>query len=227
MSEYMYRVRYDRHIVAAATQENRVDVQAQIRELLRQLGATPLPSNRQATPIERIQARPLDSAETDTMSLPEGMVEVPVPDNLINAAVQGETLLLKAVSEDELLITVIDASLQTTQCDQIVLDLAKKLYERGTGKESSDEDIEIERVGVLAHAICQYCRSATGGLPYSCPHCGRAFCRSHVAPASHQCSVTISEHTGQPKTSPMHETETQSQARPHPPRITIGRVPCG
>jgi hypothetical protein len=227
MSEYMYRVRYDRHIIAAATEENPVDVQAQIRELLRQLGAAPLPSNGQALPIERIQARPLAAAEMDTMNLPEGMVEVPVLDNLINAAVQEETLFLKAVSEDELLIAVTDASLQATQCDQIVLNLAKKLYMKGTGEEVSDEEIEIERVGILAYTLCQYCRSAVAGLPYRCPHCSRIYCRSHVAPVSHHCGVTASQHTTQANSSPTHKTVTQPEAKPHQPRISIGKVPCG
>ena len=223
MSEYIYRIHYDKPITPTATTTNSTDLQEKIRELLRQLGATPL-SARNATTTEKIEAIRLDNSEP--LSLPANMTEVTVPDNL-KMPVQNETLLLKAVNESELLVTVTDASLQATQCDQIVLDMAKRLYVKGTGEEASDEEIEIERVGVLARTICQYCRSTVGGLPYRCPHCGRTYCRSHVAPVSHQCSVTISEHTGQTKTSLTHETEIQSQVRPHQPRITIGRVPCG
>ena len=224
MSEYIYRIHYERPITPTATTTNRIDLQEKIRELLRQLGATSL-STRDAIATERIKAVSLDNSQT--FSLPENMTEVAIPDNL-NMPVQNETLLLKAVNESELLVTVADASLQATQCDQIVLNLAKRLYVKGTGEEASDEEIEIERVGILAHAICQYCRSVVGGLPYRCPHCGRTYCRPHVAPASHQCSVTASQHTVQAaKTSSTPKTMTQSQARSHQPRITIGKVPCG
>ena len=63
------------------------------------------------------------------------MIEVPVPESLTGPAVRDETLLLKAINESELLVTVTDASLQTAQCDRIVLDLATKLYEKGTGRQ--------------------------------------------------------------------------------------------
>jgi len=224
MSEYLYRIHYDGPITPTATTTTHTDVQEQIMNLLRQLGATPLPT-RNATSTEKIEAINLDTSES--FSLPENMSEVTVPDTL-SMPVQNEAFLLMVVNERELLVTVTDASLQATQCDQILLTLAKKLYVKGTGEEASDEEIEIERVGILAHAICQYCRSVVGGLPYRCPHCGRTYCRPHVAPASHQCSVTASQHTVQAaKTSSTPKTMTQSQARSHQPRITIGRVPCG
>ena len=229
MSDYIYRVRYDRPPLARIVQESHVDLQAQINELLRQLGSAPIPARHQAIPLEKIEARAVNPTITDPIKLPEGMVEVPVPENLTGPEVQNETLQLKAISENELLVTVTDASLQTAQCDQIVLDLATRLYEKGTGRKVTPKDIEIEKIGSLACSICQYCRSSIHGLPHRCSHCGRTFCRSHVTPSEHQCGVaasTLNTRT-EPATTTRSKEESKHATVKSQPKIRVGKVPCG
>lgn len=228
MSDYIYRVRYDRTPLAATTQESHIDLQAQIKELLRQLGATPIPPQQQATTPGKIEARAINPA-TESIELPEDMIEVPVPESLTGPAVRDETLLLKAINESELLVTVTDASLQTAQCDRIVLDLATKLYEKGTGRQVAPEEIEIEKAGVLVYSICQYCRSGIHGLPHRCPYCGRTFCRCHVTPSEHQCTVAaIVPNTRMRQTITTREKcEAKHVTIKSQPKISVGKVPCG
>jgi hypothetical protein len=228
MSDYIYRVRYDRPPLTTAAQESQIDLQTQIRELLRQLGATPVPLRQQASPLEKIEARAIDPTITDPIILPAGMIEVPVPANLTGPAVQNETLLLTAMNENELLVTVTDASLQTIQCDQIVRDLAVRLYEKGTGRKVASEEVEIEKVGVLTLSICQYCRSSIHGLPHRCSHCGRTFCLSHVTPSKHQCAVAASvPNTIEQTITAPNKCEAKRATIRTQPKIRVGKVPCG
>jgi len=227
MSDYIYRVRYDRSPLAASA-ESRIDLQTQIGELLRILGAAPLPSRLQATSLEKIEAKAIDPTIRGSITLPEGMIEVPVPEDLTGPAVQNETLLLTAINENELLVTVTDASLQTIQCDRIVRDIAIKLYEKGTGRKVAPEEVEVQKVGILTFSICQHCRNSIHGLPHRCSHCGRTFCRSHATPSEHQCAIapTITEAgMGQAMTR-RSRSEAKLGAKSQP-KVRVGKVPCG
>jgi len=227
MSDYVYRIRYDRRLFAANTTLVNADLREQIRELLRQLGATPLPNRQQATPTETIQMKALDPAMTEPITLPEGMMEVPVPDALTGPSIHGGTVLLTAINENELMVTVADPGIEPVQCDKIALDLARKIYQKHTGQIVNADEIEVERVGILAYSICQYCRTELHGLPYRCHRCGRTFCRNHISPAEHECSVAAAQVKGGHQVTP----QTRETAKPEPkvrrPKITVGRVPCG
>ena len=226
MSDYVYRIRYDRRLLATSTSSD-VDILEQIRELLRQLGATPLQNRQQAASTDRIAVRALDPAITEPITLPEGMMEVPIRNELTGPSIHGGTLLLTAINENELMITVADPSIQPTQCDRIALDLATKIYEKRTGQTVNSDEIEVERVGILAYSICQYCRSELHGLPYRCHRCGRTFCRDHISPAEHQCPLAAAQVKGQHQATPQTKEKTKPEPKVHRPKITIGRVPCG
>lgn len=232
MSDYLYRVRYDHPPLAptlTTAVPSPIDLQAEIRELLRQLGATPLPVRREATSLEKIEAKTLDPTVTEPIELPKDMLEVPVPESLTAPEVLNETLLVKAVNESELLVTVTDASLQGAQCDEIVRNLAVKIYEKGTGRKVVADEVEVERVGVLVYSICQHCRSGIHGLPHRCSHCGRTFCRVHATPSEHQCAVPATVPTG--TMGVVNATHGKSEAKPSvskpQPKIKVERVPCG
>jgi hypothetical protein len=232
MSDYIYRVRYDHPPLTATLttpMPNHIDLQAEIRGLLHQLGATPLPVRREATSLEKIEAKALDPTVTEPTRLPKDMLEVPVPEDLTAPTALNETLLVKALNESELLVTVTDASLQGRQCDLIVRDLAVKIYEKGTGRKVAADEVEVERVGVLAYSICQHCHSSIHGLPHRCSHCGRAFCRLHATPSEHQCTVatTVPTRTIGHATPPHSKSEAKQSVSKPQPKIKVERVPCG
>jgi hypothetical protein len=188
-----------------------------------------MPVRREAVSLEKVKAKALDAAVRDPIELPKDMLEVPVPENLTGPAVLNETLLVKAVNESELLITVTDASLRRQQCDNIVRDLAVRLYEKGTGRKVVADEVKVETVGVLVYSICQHCRSEIHGLPHRCSHCGRAFCSNHATPSEHQCAIaaTVPAGTiGQATSAHTSNAKPQSATKPQT-QIKVERVPCG
>jgi hypothetical protein len=169
------------------------------------------------------------SRQFGNVQIPARMFEITVPPEFTeDAGIRGETALV-SIQEHGISMTLTDASLPTTKCDEVAARLAKKIYEEATGITLRPEQVVVRATGIMASTICEYCKEAVESFPYRCRICGRCFCYDHKNPTIHGCQVKAkaeNEDQGRNRTTRPSRAATKSENQTRP-SVIVTRVPCG
>jgi hypothetical protein len=151
---------------------------------------------------------------------PSDLFEVSLPPEYTSDTdVTKETIRI-IPQRDHIQISITDASLPPSKCEEIAIKFSKLLYEKATGKRISSDQILVKNIAGLPVNICEHCLQEIEGLPYVCRVCGRTFCYQHRKPETHGCQV-------QTKVRVDLQIPRKRKTSEHKPRVVIRKIPCG
>lgn len=168
--------------------------------------------NVQKTKIEKPKSQPktdLTPEEQDFLEIYSGQMKY--MDREVNLIIQKRQKVTR--------ISIPDVRLEPGVCSKVAKEFSKKLYKESTGREASDDQIEVIEVGNLMPCSCETCSKPPSGLPSKCSVCGGYFCEEHRG--DHGCKREKS-----PPRKEINETPAENEAE-NQNQILIKSVPCG
>ncbi len=133
--------------------------------------------------------------------------------------------MMVSVTGEVLTVMLSDSNLPEKTCEKVVRTFAQELHVRATGRELSNDEIEVFPAAILMQRVCEQCSERIVGPAYSCPVCHRCFCYRHRVPEKHGCRRDMTDRSKILEANPSKRISS-SRSRRRPAAI-ISKVPCG
>jgi hypothetical protein len=139
--------------------------------------------------------------------------------------VSNEILRIVPLNDKTVQVTITDASIPPSKCEEIAIDFAGRLYEKATGTKILREQMMLKNIATLSENICEYCLQPIEGLPHACKVCGRTFCYDHRRPETHGCQLKV--RVDQPQQPVKHQQQAKHPEQMAQPKVVVQKIPCG
>ena len=194
-----------------------------LNEIARQLDRAAKVSLSKLDWVPRANTQPVQKPEFD---VDKPIFEATVPPELTkDVHVSNEILRIAPLDDKTIQVTITDASIPPSKCEEIAIDFAGRLYEKATGMKLGREEMMLKNIARLSENICEHCLQSIEGLPYVCKVCGRTFCYDHRRPETHGCQQKVRlDQSEQPIVK--HE-QCKPQKKSTKPKVIVQKIPCG